>query len=180
MWRQLEARGPLTPREVTAIVVNYDKSRTYEHENTIAIEVAKSLGRKAEWVDQNGVKLIATAEMTILRTVAKGECKVAPLPKAAKLWWRQHGDRMPVVEVRPGVLGAQQPEARVVTGPVPITDDMATAIQQGKAFAIGANWALPYSSNAARGQHIEPQQRPALLAAWMAATEAMPPAQRCG
>lgn len=151
--RQLAARGSLAPADVEAIWQNYTQRAKP------ALEIAAAVGRAAEWQhSEGGWRLIAAAEACLLRAVAEGEAKLKAIPKAARLWFREHRDRLggAVVEHPPGTL--RKPEARpaAAAGPTTIAGDGVLEIamvRDKKAFLLGANTIIsgPYTARAHRG-----------------------------
>lgn len=148
VFRQLATRGPLAPRQIHAIVTNYTGADNGDT-NESAVAAAVALGTRVQWVDHGpGVSLVATVEQKLLGAVDSGPVALRNLSRAERLWWREHAERLKktVVEHPPGVLQKPSNGSGVLTGPTLISahpSEAATMIQEGRAFALGANWFVP-------------------------------------
>lgn len=175
VFRQLEARGPLKPREIKTVVANYsnaDVSDDSAAEQGVAVAIAARLGRRVEWTTQNGTLFLAArAEMELTRAVAGGPAKWSTLSRAARVWWRQHNKRLPIVSSPNKTLRARTVAAtHAPTGPYELTDAAVADIAQGEAFALGHNWAVRYKEPVALAALTS--ERPQLRRAWSAAARA--------
>lgn len=150
VMRQLAARGPLTPSEIETIWQNYGRNELP------AAEIAVTLKRLVEWQHTpQGWMLIASAEACLLRAVATKPVELKKLPKQARMWFREHHQRLAkqVVENPVGTIRRPTATAKPVSGPASITGDGAIAAQmlsERKAFLLGWNMIVwgPYTSKA--------------------------------
>ena len=97
--------------------------------------------------------LVASAELCLLRAVEAGPVPVKDIPKAARLWFREHKHRMApfIIEQPPGTLRKATASKVLPTGPCDIANsggDVAELIASKKAFILGANTIIygPYTT----------------------------------
>lgn len=148
--RQLAARGPLSPSEVETIWRNFGR------DELSAAEIATTLGRLVEWQQHpHGWRLVASAEACLLRAVATKPTELKALPKPARMWFREHHQRLSkqVVETPPGTIRKPVAGVKIVSGPTSITGDGKIAAQMladRKAFLLGWNMIVwgPYTTKA--------------------------------
>lgn len=138
--RQLAARGPLQPKEIEAIYENYTQKKSPD-----AATIAALLGRAVEWHEgPKGWALAAAAEMCIIRAVSHTPLALNTLPKTARLWFREHHQRMShiAVEISPGMIVRPKIKRKRTHGPVSISENgqlEKALLDNNEAFPLGCN-----------------------------------------